>query len=295
MQKVEKAVILAAGYGTRLLPVTKAQPKEMLPLVDKPVIQYAVEEAVASGISEIIIVTALGKRAVEDYFDRSRDVEQLLLEKGDRARYEEIRRISDMANFAYVRQGYMGGIGHAVQLTRHLVDDEPFVLFLPDDVLVSQTPAARRLIDCYERFGRSVVTVEEVPEALTPSYGIVDGEMVDERVMRLNRLVEKPPLGTAPSRLAIVGRYLFTPSVFDAIDRTPPGVNGELQITDAMQVLAAEEGMYAYCFEGERYDIGQPLSLITANVAMALKRPDIAPELRRFLRGLDLAEPRGGK
>ncbi len=294
MPKVEKAVILAAGYGTRLLPVTKAQPKEMLPLVDKPVIHYAVEEAVAAGIKDIVIVTAIGKRAVEDYFDRSRDVEQLLAEKGDVERLEEIRRIPELANFAYVRQGYMGGIGHAVKLTQPLVGDKPFVLFLPDDVMVGPTPAARRLIEVYERYGRSVVAVQEVPEQLTPSYGIVDGEMMAERVMRLNRLVEKPPLGTAPSRLGIVGRYLFTPSVFEAIERTQPGVGGELQITDAMQILVAEEGMYAYHFEGERYDIGRPLALITANVAMGLKRPDIAPDLLEFLRGLDLAAPPAG-
>jgi len=290
--KVTKAVILAAGYGTRLLPVTKAQPKEMLPLVDKPVIQYSVEEAVDSGITDIIIVTALGKRAVEDYFDRSRDVEQLLLEKGDQAGYEQLRRISDMANFAYVRQGEMGVIGHAVLTVRHLIDDdEAFILFLPDDVIVGEIPATRQLIDCYERNHRSVVAVEEVPHELTSSYGIVAGHQVEERVLRLNRLVEKPAPSQAPSNLAIVGRYLFTPAVFEAIQRTPRGYGGELQITDAMQTLADEEGMYAFRFEGERFDIGRPLSLIIANVAMALRREDTAPELRRFLRGLNFDEP----
>ncbi len=284
-------MILAAGYGTRLLPVTKAQPKEMLPLVDRPVIHYSVEEAVGAGITDIIIVTAIGKRAVEDYFDRSRDIEQLLLEKGDQARYEEIRRISDMANFAYVRQGEMGGIGHAVLTARHLVGDEPFLLFLPDDVIVSSRPAARQLVDCFHRFKGSVVAVEEVPEELTSSYGIVAGEEVADRTFRLRTLVEKPRPGTAPGRLAIVGRYLFTPTVFEAIERTPRGHGGELQITDAMQVLADEEGMYAYQFEGVRFDIGRPLAFVVANVAFGLNRPDVAPELRAYLRTLDLGEP----
>ena len=291
MVQVRKAVILAAGYGTRLLPVTKAQPKEMLPLIDKPVIQYSVEEAVASGIKDIIIVTAVGKRAVEDYFDRSRDVEQLLLEKGDQARYEELRRISDLANFAYVRQGEMGGIGHAVLMIRHLIDDdEPFVLFLPDDVIINPVPATQQLIETYDRYGASVVAVEEVPSELTSSYGIVDGDAVDERTLRLRRLVEKPRPEVAPSNLAIVGRYLFTPRVFEAIERTPRGYGGELQITDAMQMLADGEGMYSYRFAGDRYDIGRPLALIIANVAMALKREDTAPELRAYLAGLRLNE-----
>jgi UTP--glucose-1-phosphate uridylyltransferase len=264
----------------------------MLPLVDKPVIQYSVEEAVAAGITDVIIVTSIGKRAVEDYFDRSRDVEQLLLEKGDEARYEEIRRISDLANFAYVRQGEMGGIGHAVLTARHLIShDEPFILFLPDDVIVGETPATQQLIATFEKYGGSVVAVEEVPASLVSNYGIVEGEPVDERTMRLSRLVEKPPVGTVESRLAIVGRYLFTPAVFDAILATPRGYGGELQITDAMQTLAHnDEGMYSHRFEGERYDIGRPLALITANIAMGLRRPDTGPELRRYLRGLNLSE-----
>jgi UTP--glucose-1-phosphate uridylyltransferase len=290
LNQVRKAVILAAGYGTRLLPVTKAQPKEMLPLVDKPVIHYSVDEAVAAGITDIIIVTALGKRAVEDYFDRSRDIEQILLEKGDQERYDELRRISDMANFAFVRQGEMGGIGHAVLTTRHLVGDEPFVLFLPDDVILGPVSTAKQLVDCYHTYGGSVVAVQEVPEELTSSYGIVAGEIAGHRTVRLRQLVEKPRPGLAPSRLAIVGRYLFTPSVFEAIERTPRGYGGELQITDAMQVLADEEGMFAYEFEGERFDTGRPLGLLMASITLALQRPDMGAELRRFLRGFSLSE-----
>jgi UTP--glucose-1-phosphate uridylyltransferase len=290
---VRKAVILAAGYGTRLLPVTKSQPKEMLPLVDKPVIHYSVEEAVASGIDQIIIVTAIGKRAVEDYFDRSRDVEQLLESKGDHDGAERLRAISELANFAYVRQGEMGGIGHAVLTARHLIGDDPFVLFLPDDVILGPKPVSKGLIECYQQHGGSVVAVEEVPEELTHQYGIVSGERVSDRVMRLNQLVEKPPRGTALGSLAIVGRYLFTPAVFEAIERAGKGVGGEMQITDAMQILAREEGMYSYELEGDRMDIGRPLALITANVAVGLTREDIAPDLRRYLRSLDLGDGAG--
>ncbi|MPZ50109.1 MAG: UTP--glucose-1-phosphate uridylyltransferase GalU [Dehalococcoidia bacterium] len=292
LTQVRKAVILAAGYGTRLLPATKSQPKEMLPLVDRPIIHYSVEEAVNSGITQVIMVTAFHKRAVEDYFDRSRDIEDMLEEKGDFERLEEMRRISKMADFAYVRQGEPRGLGDAVLTARHLVGDEPFALILPDDVIVGAKPTTRQLIDCYEQHHVSVVAVQEVPEADTPSYGIVAGDPdpSDDRVTRLRLLVEKPALGTAPSRLAIVGRYLLTPAIFEAIERTNPGYGGEIQITDAMQMLAGEEGMYAYRFEGERFDTGRPLGLLVASITMGLARPDVGPELRRFLRGIDLSE-----
>jgi UTP--glucose-1-phosphate uridylyltransferase len=261
----------------------------MLPLVDKPIIHYAVEEAVNSGIKDVIIVTALGKRAVEDYFDRSRDIEDLLRAKGDLELLDEIKAISEMANFAYVRQGEMGGIGHAVMTARHLVDnDEAFVLFLPDDVIIGDPPATRQLIDCYSQHRVSVVAVEEVAANETSNYGIVAGDALDDRLTRLSKLVEKPAPGTAPSRLAIVGRYLLTPAVFEAIERTAPGYGGEIQITDALQVLADEEGMYALRFSGQRYDTGRPLSLLQASVSIGLGRPDIGPAFRAFLRNLDL-------
>jgi len=281
-------VILAAGYGTRMLPVTKAQPKEMLPLVDKPIIHYAVEEIVNSGIRQIIIVTAIGKRAVEDYFDRSRDVEELLERKGDFELLDQIRQISKMADIAYVRQPEARGLADAVNTARHLVDDEPFVLLLPDDVILGEPPVTRQLIDCYKRYGSSVVAVEEVPEAEVSSYGIVAGETVDERVTKLSHLIEKPSAGSAPSRLAIVGRYLLTSAVWNAIDRVQPGYGGELQITDALQMVAREEGLYAYRFQGERHDTGRPLSFLIASIDMALRRPDVAPGLRNYLRQLDL-------
>ena len=281
-------MILAAGYGTRMLPVTKAQPKEMLPLVDKPIIHYAVEEIVNSGIRQIIIVTAIGKRAVEDYFDRSRDVEELLERKGDFELLDQIRQISKMADIAYVRQPEARGLADAVNTARHLVDDEPFVLLLPDDVILGEPPVTRQLIDCYKRYGSSVVAVEEVPEAEVSSYGIVAGETVDERVTKLSHLIEKPSAGSAPSRLAIVGRYLLTSAVWSAIDRVQPGYGGELQITDALQMVAREEGLYAYRFQGERHDTGRPLSFLIASIDMALRRPDVAPGLRNYLRQLDL-------
>jgi UTP--glucose-1-phosphate uridylyltransferase len=293
LAEVRKAVILAGGYGTRLLPATKAQPKETLPLVDRPIIHYAVEEAVNAGIHQIVIVTNIGKRAVEDYFDRSRDIEDMLEEKGDFERLEEIRRISRMADFAYVRQGEPRGLGDAVLTARHLVGDDAFALILPDDVIVGARPVTGQLIDVFSERHASVVAVQEVPENETSNYGIVDGHQLDERVMQVRRLVEKPPLGTAPSRLAIVGRYLLTPEIFEAIERTAPGHGGEIQITDAMQVLADEQGMYAYQFEGDRFDTGRPIGLLVASITMGLMRPDIAPELRRFLRGLNLDESAG--
>jgi len=281
-------VILAAGYGTRMLPATKSQPKEMLPVVDKPVIHYAVEELVSSGIEHITIVTAINKRSVEDYFDRSRDVEEQLAKRNDTKRLEQLMAISTMANITYVRQAEARGLADAVNTARHVVEDEPFVLVLPDDIIVGDPPATKQLIDCYMEYRGGVVAVEEVPEAEVSSYGIVAGEVLSDRVTKLERMVEKPAVGEAPSRLAIVGRYLLTPSIWPAIDRVQPGYGGELQITDALQMVAREEGMYAYRFEGVRYDTGRPLALLRASIEIGLRRPDIAPDLRAYLRNLDL-------
>ncbi len=278
-----------------MLPATKSQPKEMLPVVDRPVIHYAVEELAQSGIEQVVIVTSFSKRAVEDYFDRSRDIEALLAEKGDQARLEQVRAISSMVNVAYVRQAEMRGLADAVNTARHLVDDDPFILVLPDDIMLNAggTPPTKQLIDCYEQYHASVVAVEEVPEAEVSSYGIVAGQTVSERVTKLERMVEKPRVHEAPSRLAIVGRYLLTQNIWSAIDRVQPGYAGELQITDALQLLADEEGMYAYRFEGKRYDTGRPLSLLRANIEIGLARPDIGPELRRYLRSLQLDDDKG--
>ena len=287
---VRKAVVLAAGYGTRLLPATKAQPKEALPLVDKPIIQYTVEEAAASGLDEVIIVTSSGKRAVEDHFDRSLELEQALLAKGDHKRLEEIRRITDLAHIVYVRQKEQRGIGDAVLTVRKVVGDEPFVLFFPDDVIVADVPVARQLLNVFEAHGGSVLAVEEVPREDVESYGIVDGEPVGEGVYRVRGLVEKPKPEEAPSNLGIVGRYVLTPEIFDVLARTPPGKAGEIQITDGLALLLRQQPMFAYQFQGRRYDTGRPVGLIKASVELALLRPDIGPELRRYLRGLDLSD-----
>ena len=287
---VRKAVVLAAGYGTRLLPATKAQPKEALPLVDKPIIQYTVEEAAASGLEQVIIVTAAGKRAVEDHFDRSLELEQALLAKGEHARLEEVRRISDLADIVYVRQKEQRGIGDAVLTARGVIGDEPFVLFFPDDVILSDIPAARQLIDIYEAQGGPVLAVEEVPGDEVESYGIVDGEAIGEGLYLVRALVEKPKPAEAPSNLAIVGRYVLTPDIFGVLTETTPGKGGEIQITDGLSLLLARRAMFAYRFQGKRFDTGRPLGLLKASIEVALARPDIGPALRSYLRTLDLSE-----
>ena len=287
-RKVRKAVVLAAGYGTRLLPATKAQPKEALPLVDKPIIQYTVEEAAASGLEQVIIVTASGKRAVEDHFDRSLELEQALREKGDLERLEEIRRISDLADIVYVRQKEQLGVGHAVLTVRDVVGQEPFVLFFPDDVIIADVPVARQMLDIFEEYGASILAVERVSAADIESYGIVDPEPVRDRLVRVRGLVEKPKPEEAPSDLGIVGRYVLTPDIFTALARTEPGKGREIQLTDALALLLTEQPVYAYLFEGCRYDTGRPLGLLQASVEMALRRPDIGPDFRRYLRTLDL-------
>lgn len=285
---VRKAVILAAGFGTRMLPATKAQPKEALPLVDKPIIQYAVEEAAASGLHQVIIVTSMGKRAVEDHFDRSPELEQALEAKGDLDRLAEIRRINDLADIVYVRQHDQLGIGHAVLQVRNVVGREPFVLFLPDDVIVSVVPAAQQLINVFEKQGGSVLAVEEVPPGEVPNYGIVDGEPMGDALWRVLGLIEKPSVADAPSNLGVVGRYVLTPEIFDALDETQPGKNGELQITDGLVNLLKHQPMFAHRFEGRRYDTGRPLGLLKASIEVALMRADLGPELKTYLRSLDL-------
>ena len=284
------AVVLAAGYGTRLLPATKALPKEVLPLVDKPLIQYTVEEAAASGLEQVIMVTSSGKRAVEDHFDRSLGLEQALAKKGDERMLEELRRISDLAHIVYVRQHEQRGIGDAVLTVRELVGSDPFVLFFPDDMIISDVPVARQLIATYEAHGGPVLAVEEVPTEEVSSYGVVDVEPLGDDVYRVHGLVEKPKREEAPSNLAIVGRYVLTPEIFAALDQTPPGKGGELQITDGLACLLRTQPMFALRFKGQRFDAGRPLGLLKASLAVALRRPDMGPELRQYLRGLDLSD-----
>ena len=285
---VRKAVVLAAGYGTRLLPATKAQPKECLPLVDKPIIQYTVEEAAAAGLTQVIIVTAAGKRAVEDHFDRSLELEMALREKGDLARLAEIQRVSDLADIVYVRQKEQKGIGNAVLQAKDIVGQEPFVLFFPDDVILSDVPVAKQMTSVFEARGGSVIAVQQVPDSEVESYGIVGGQDLGDGVTRVDALVEKPKLEDAPSRLGIVGRYVLTPEIFEVLEHTAPGKGREIQITDALAILLQTQPLFAYQFEGRRYDTGRPLGLLTAAVEVGLRRADIGPGLREFLRTLPL-------
>lgn len=286
--RIRKAVVLAAGYGTRMLPATKAQPKESLPLVDKPIIQYTVEEAVAAGLHQVVIVTAASKRAVEDHFDRSLELELTLQEKGDTARLAEIRRISELADIMYVRQTEQRGIGHAVLQARHAIGDEPFLLMFPDDVLVADVPVAKQMVDVFEERGGSVIAVQTVAEDEVEQYGIVGGDDAGGRVTRVTSLVEKPKPADAPTRLGIVGRYVLTPRIFEMIEQTPPGKGREIQITDALAALARVEPVFAYEFEGRRYDTGRPLGLMKAAIEIGMRRADIGPGLREFLRTLPL-------
>src|SRR3989304_1902643 len=267
-RRVRRAVVLAAGYGTRLLPATKAQPKEALPLVDKPIIQYTGEEAAASGLTQVIIVTAAGKRAIEDHFDRSLEIEMALQEKGDLARLEEIRRISELADIVYVRQKEQRGVGDAV-------------LTAPDDVILATVPVARQMLDVSERYRAPILAVEEVPAEEIESYGVVEPEMVEDTGFRVRSLVERPSREEAPSNLGIVGRYVLTPDIFEALARTAPGKGREVQITEGLALLLERGPVYAYRFEGKRYDTGRPLGLLKASVEIALRRPDTAPAPRR--------------
>jgi UTP--glucose-1-phosphate uridylyltransferase len=291
--RVRKAVFPAAGWGTRFLPATKAQPKEMLPLVDKPVIQYAVEEAVAAGIEQVIIVTSSQKRAIEDHFDLSYELEHLLEEKGEIEKLRQVRHISDLAQIAYVRQKEQLGLGHAVLMAKDLVGHEPFAVILPDDVIVGDRPCIGQLIHAYHQTHASVVAVMEVPHADTGRYGIIAGEAIDDtinhgRLRRVTRLVEKPEPDDAPSNLAVIGRYVLTPKIFDKLEQTSRGAGGEIQLTDAIEALMQEQGVYGYEFEGVRYDAGTTMGWLQASVELALQRPDLATEFRAYLRDLRL-------
>jgi UTP--glucose-1-phosphate uridylyltransferase len=288
-QKVRKAVFPAAGLGTRFLPATKASPKEMLPLVDKPLIQYVVEEAVASGIESIVIVTGRGKSAIEDHFDVSFELEKLLEERGKQAELKAMRAISSMARVSYVRQQEALGLGHAVFQARDLVGDEPFAVMLSDDIIDSKTPALRQLLDVYEKYDAPVVAVFEVAGEAISRFGVIDGEEVEAGVYKIKDMVEKPLFSEAPSDLAIIGRYVLTPDIFAEIDKTTPGAIGEIQITDAMRSLLKQRPFYAVRFEGTRYDAGDKLGFLIATVEFALKHDDLAPEFREYLKSLKLS------
>jgi UTP--glucose-1-phosphate uridylyltransferase len=283
--RVRKAVILAAGYGTRFLPATKAVPKEMLPLVDRPVIQYIVEEALAAGLEEIIMVTSGPKRAIEDHFDRQFELEQVLESGGKDRLLDEVRRLADV-QMASVHQRERLGNGHAVLITRTLVGDEPFAIFFPDDVIFHDTPAIGQLIKVFEERRGTVLAVQQVPREQVEMYGVIDPREVQPRLYEVHGVVEKPPVEEAPSNLATVGRFVATPAIFDVLEETPPGRAGEIWLMDAFDRLREREPVFAYEYEGERFDTGQPIGLIKASVFLALQREEMGPELRSYLRSL---------
>ena len=291
--KVRKAVFPAAGLGTRFLPATKAQPKEMLPLVDKPLIQYGVEEAIHSGVQNIIIVTGRGKTAIEDHFDVSFELEHLLESRNKKDLLASVRNISDMIDVSYVRQKEALGLGHAILRAKELVGREPFAAVLSDDVIDSDTPCLRQLLDVYEYFGSSVVALMEVPRDKISAYGVVDAEPVPhngarDRLFRIHNMVEKPKADDAPSNLAIIGRYVLTPEIFDSLESIPAGAGGEIQLTDGLKHLLRSRPVYGLRFEGTRYDAGDKLGFLRATVEFALKRYDLGEDFRAYLKSLQL-------
>ncbi|HTC94497.1 MAG TPA: UTP--glucose-1-phosphate uridylyltransferase GalU [Terriglobales bacterium] len=292
MLKVRKAVFPAAGLGTRFLPATKAMPKEMLPLVDKPIIQYGVEEALAAGCDQIVIVTGRGKTAIEDHFDVSYELEKMLEEKGKKELLAIVHHISDMIHVAYVRQKEALGLGHAVLMARELIGNEPFAVLLADDVIDANVPCLKQMIDVFEETQSSVIATQVVEGPAISSYGVLDAKPVDGkfqgRLFDISNMVEKPRREEAPSNLAIIGRYILTPKIWDALERTPLGTGGELQLTDALRLLLQEEKVYGYCFEGKRHDTGDKAGFLKATVEFALKRPDLGDDLRTWLKGLKL-------
>ncbi|MDD3244204.1 MAG: UTP--glucose-1-phosphate uridylyltransferase GalU [Eubacteriales bacterium] len=283
MKKITKVVIPAAGLGTRFLPATKAQPKEMLPVVDKPTIQYLIEEAAAAGVHDVLIITSRNKRAIEDHFDRSVELELLLQEKHKDDTLEQVRAISDMANIFYIRQKQALGLGHAILCAKEFIGDEPFAVMLGDDIVHSQTPCLKQMIDCYETYGGSVIGGQSVPWDEVSRYGIIAGQDVADNVKRVTRLVEKPAREEAPSNLAVLGRYVLDGGIFPLLEQTKPGKGGEIQLTDALDELARRQSVYALNFEGRHYDIGNKLGFLQATVEYALRDEQVSQAFRRYL------------
>jgi UTP--glucose-1-phosphate uridylyltransferase len=281
--RVRKAIIPAAGLGTRFLPATKAMPKEMLPIVDKPTIQYIVEEAVASGIEDIIIVTGKGKRAIEDHFDNSFELEFNLKEKGKFTLLEEVQKSSRMVDIHYIRQKEPKGLGHAIWCARKFIGDEPFAVLLGDDIVHAEKPCLQQMIEMYNRYKASIIGVQPVPEREVSRYGIVDGQMLGYRLYNVNSLVEKPKMEEAPSNLAILGRYILTPKVFELLETQKPGAGGEIQLTDALSQLNRHEVIYAYEFEGKRYDVGEKMGFIKTTIEFALQHEELRAQVLQYL------------
>jgi len=288
-QKIRKAVFPAAGLGTRFLPATKSSPKEMLPLVDKPLIQYSVEEAVASGIESILIITGRDKTAIENHFDISFELEQVLQERGKQEMFELVRKVSDLAKITYTRQKQALGLGHAILQAKDFVGDEPFAVILADDVMDSETPALRQLIDVYEKYDAPVMATMQVAGEAISRFGVIEADEVEPNVFKIKSVVEKPKFEDAPSDMAVIGRYIFTPELFGAIEKINPGAGGEYQVADAMRILLAEgKPFYAVKLDGVRHDAGDKLGFLIATVEFALKRQDLAPEFKAYLKSLNL-------
>ncbi|MDK9859156.1 UTP--glucose-1-phosphate uridylyltransferase GalU [Staphylococcus equorum] len=288
MKKIKKAIIPAAGLGTRFLPATKAMPKEMLPILDKPTIQYIVEEAARAGIEDIIIVTGKHKRAIEDHFDNQKELEMILQDKGKTDLLEKVKYSTELANIFYVRQKEQKGLGHAIYSARQFIGDEPFAVLLGDDIVESDNPAIKQLIDAYEETGKSVIGVQEVEEDQTHRYGIIDPLEKSGRKYEVKEFVEKPKQGTAPSNLAIMGRYVLTADIFDYLKTQSKGAGGEIQLTDAIERLNKHDQVYAYDFEGDRFDVGEKLGFVKTTIEFALKDESMHEELTRFIKNLDL-------
>jgi len=281
--KVRKAIIPAAGLGSRFLPATKAQPKEMLPIVDKPTIQYIVEEAVASGIEDIMLVTGRGKRAIEDHFDKSYELEDILKRKGEEDLLNLVQDISNLVDIHYIRQKEPRGLGHAIFCAKSFIDNEPFAVLLGDDIVDSEVPCLKQLIEVYDEYNTTIIGVQRVPDADVSKYGIVDCKPVEDRVYKIKDLVEKPDMENAPSNIGILGRYIISPRIFHHLEHAVPGKGGEIQLTDALKSLLGSEAMFAYDFIGKRYDVGNKLGFLEATVEFALKREDLKTEFSSYL------------
>lgn len=285
---ITKAIFPAAGLGTRFLPATKASPKEMLPLVDKPLIQYVVEEAISSGIEEIIIITGRGKRAIEDHFDISYELEDILRQKGKRKLLSEVQKISNMVDICYVRQKEPRGLGHAILCAKNFVKNESFAVLLGDDIIDAETPVLKQMLEMYYTYNASIVAIQEVDRSQVSSYGIIKTTQVDERVYKISDMVEKPRIEEAPSNLAIIGRYILTPDIIGLLEKTAPGSGKEIQLTDALKELAKRRPVYGYKFQGKRYDAGDKLGFIQATVDIALKNKEFGDQFREYLKSLKL-------
>ena len=284
--RVKKAIIPAAGLGTRFLPATKALPKEMLPIVDKPTMQYIIEEAVASGIEEILIITGRNKKSIEDHFDKSIELELELESKHKDGLLKQVKDISNLVNIYFIRQKEPKGLGHAINCARAFVGNEPFAVMLGDDIVDAKVPCLKQLMDCFEEKQTSILGVQKVAQENVDKYGIVDGVQINDRLYKVNNLVEKPSVDKAPSNVAILGRYIITPEIFDILDNTAPGKGGEIQLTDALKTLIAQQDMYAYVFQGRRYDVGDKLGFLEATVEFALKRDELKVPFMAYLQTL---------